>query len=47
MTTKPLAVAQMPDVGWHDLGTPARVLRMVRQLGLTPSWVDALESAAS
>jgi mannose-1-phosphate guanylyltransferase len=46
MTTKPLAVAQMPDVGWHDLGTPARVLRMVRQLGLTPSWAEALETAS-
>ena len=46
MTTKPLAVAQMPDVGWHDLGTPARVLRMVRQLGVTPSWASALDPAS-
>jgi mannose-1-phosphate guanylyltransferase len=46
MTTKPLAVAQMPDVGWHDLGTPARVLRMVRQLGVTPSWASALDTAS-
>lgn len=46
VTTKPLAVAQMPDVGWHDLGTPARVLRMVRQLGVTPSWASALDTAS-
>ena len=46
MTTKPLAVAEVPDIGWHDLGTPARVLRMMRQLGVTPSWAEALNPAS-
>jgi hypothetical protein len=39
-------VAEVPDIGWHDLGTPARVLRMMRQLGMTPSWAEALTPAS-
>jgi mannose-1-phosphate guanylyltransferase len=46
MTAKPLAVAELPDVGWHDLGTPARVQRLMTQLGLTPSWAPTLLPAS-
>ena len=42
-TAKPLAVAELPDVGWHDLGTPARVLRMLNQIGATPAWASSLQ----
>ena len=45
-TVKPLAVAELPDVGWHDLGTPARVLRMLSQTGVTPSWATTLQPAS-
>ncbi len=46
MTAKPLGVAELPDVGWHDLGTPERVLRMLGQIGVMPAWATALQPAS-
>jgi len=33
-----LAVSQIPAVTWSDLGSPRRVLRILRTLGLSPPW---------
>ncbi len=34
-----LAVSKLPALTWCDLGSPARVLRTVAALGLTPPWL--------
>jgi mannose-1-phosphate guanylyltransferase len=36
-----LMVARMPELTWSDLGTPQRVFRAVRELGLRPPWLGA------
>jgi mannose-1-phosphate guanylyltransferase len=42
----PLSVVPLPQVLWSDLGTPARVIALLRQLGLQPPWLDeALRTA--
>lgn len=33
-----LAVSRLPGVAWSDLGSPRRVLSVVRKLGMTPPW---------
>jgi mannose-1-phosphate guanylyltransferase len=33
-----LAVSRLPGVTWSDLGSPRRVLSVVRKLGMTPPW---------
>ena len=35
-----LAVSQLPGVTWSDLGSPRRVLQVIRSLGMTPSWAQ-------
>ena len=35
----PLAVSKVPDLTWCDLGTPARVERTLRSLGMSPAWL--------
>ena len=40
-----LLVSPLPAVGWADWGTPARVLRSLREAGVRPAWADALEPA--
>lgn len=39
-----LAVSRLPDLTWCDWGTPERVLRSLRQVGIEPPWVGAEES---
>ena len=34
-----LAVSKLPALTWCDLGSPARVVRTVTRLGLTPAWL--------
>jgi mannose-1-phosphate guanylyltransferase len=40
-----LLVSPLPPVGWADWGTPARVLRSLREPGVRPAWADAIEAA--
>jgi len=41
-----LSVVPLPRVLWSDLGTPARVIALLRELGLRPPWLDeALRTA--
>lgn len=35
-----LAVSQLPDVTWSDLGSPRRVLQVVRKVGMALSWAE-------
>ena len=41
-----LAVLRMPALYWSDLGTPERVLRTVKTLGLDVPWLAALAAPA-
>lgn len=41
-----LAVVRMPPLYWSDLGTPERVVRTVKALGLEVPWLAALERSA-
>jgi mannose-1-phosphate guanylyltransferase len=41
-----LAVLRMPTLYWSDLGTPKRVLRTVKTLGLAVPWLTAFERQA-
>ena len=41
-----LAVSTMPRVTWSDLGSPPRVLKLARHLGLRPPWLGAAELRA-
>ena len=34
-----LAVSELPPLQWSDLGTPARVFDLLRDLGLRPAWL--------
>jgi mannose-1-phosphate guanylyltransferase len=34
-----LSVSTLPPLTWSDLGTPQRLLTLVRVLGITPSWM--------
>ena len=34
-----LAVSKVPDLTWCDLGTPERVARTLRRLGVPPAWL--------
>jgi len=34
-------------VTWCDLGTPARVLKMLADVGVTPAWAATLPQLAS
>ena len=38
----PLGVCTLSAITWSDLGTPARVLKMLANLGLTPAWAATL-----
>jgi mannose-1-phosphate guanylyltransferase len=38
----PLAVAKVPDLTWCDLGTPARVVKTLMGLGMSPPWLRML-----
>jgi mannose-1-phosphate guanylyltransferase len=40
-----LAVSPLPGVTWSDLGSPRRVLQVLKKLGMAPSW--AQESMAT
>lgn len=35
----PLVVSKVPDLTWCDLGTPERVARTLRRLGVAPAWL--------
>jgi len=35
----PLVVSKVPTLTWCDLGTPERVARTLRQLGVSASWL--------
>jgi mannose-1-phosphate guanylyltransferase len=37
-----LAVSKLPQLTWCDLGSPARVVKTLRRLGIAPSWLAAL-----
>lgn len=41
-----LAVSTLPPLTWSDLGSPARVLKLARHLGLRPPWLGAVEQRA-
>ncbi len=42
-----LAVSRFPGVTWSDLGSPRRVLQVLRKLGMTPSWAqESMEKGA-
>ena len=42
-----LAVSQLPGVTWSDLGSPRRVLQVLRKLGMAPSWAqESMEEGA-
>jgi mannose-1-phosphate guanylyltransferase len=34
-----LVVSKVPDLTWCDLGTPERVARTLRRLGVAPAWL--------
>jgi mannose-1-phosphate guanylyltransferase len=35
----PLAVSKVPPVTWFDLGTPSRLFKLLRTLGMSPAWM--------
>lgn len=37
-----LRVLRVGDVGWSDLGEPERVIGAIRQLGITPGWLQPI-----
>jgi len=41
-----LAVSKLPAVTWSDLGTPRRVLDVLRKVKIAPPWTAALELSA-
>lgn len=41
-----LAVSKLPPVTWSDLGTPRRVLDVLRKARIAPPWTAALELSA-
>ncbi len=41
-----LLVLPVPDVGWCDLGNPARVLASLRRTVRQPTWLAAAEVAS-
>jgi len=42
-----LAVSRLPGVTWSDLGSPRRVLQVLRKLGMAPSWaMESMEEGA-
>ncbi len=41
-----LLVSPLPPVGWADWGTPARVLRSLRDAGIRPAWAAGLGEPA-
>jgi len=45
--TDRLAVLRMGDVGWSDLGTPARILATLARVGMTPYWQRARHNVDS
>jgi mannose-1-phosphate guanylyltransferase len=42
----PLGVCTLSAVTWCDLGTPARVLKMLADVGVTPAWAAAAATLA-
>jgi mannose-1-phosphate guanylyltransferase len=34
-----LAVSALPPLTWSDLGTPQRLLKLLRDLGIPPAWM--------
>jgi mannose-1-phosphate guanylyltransferase len=36
-----LAMRALPPLPWSDLGTPERVMRTLKRLGLSPPWLAA------
>jgi len=41
-----LAVSQLPALTWCDLGSPDRVVKTLRRLGISPPWLSALARSA-
>jgi mannose-1-phosphate guanylyltransferase len=41
-----LAVSQLPPLTWSDLGSPRRVLQVVKRIRCAPSWAHALDLPA-
>jgi len=35
-----LAVSQLPGITWSDLGSPQRVLQILKEVGVAPSWAQ-------
>jgi len=42
-----LAVARLPHVGWSDWGTPERVIQTLSAAGISPPWLRAVVAATS
>jgi mannose-1-phosphate guanylyltransferase len=41
-----LAVSKLPALTWCDLGTPARVIKTLTRLGISPPWFETLPHPA-
>ena len=46
-STEKLAVLNVGDVGWSDLGTPERVRAAMARCGLKPEWLESAENENS
>ncbi len=42
-----LAVSRLPALTWSDWGTPERVLRSLREAGISPPWLEPVDRSAS
>jgi len=41
-----LAVSKLPPLTWCDLGNPARVIKPLARVGISPPWLSALPRPA-